>query len=97
MFSAQAQKFKFAVFTPDKEQTFVTTMKPFAELVNKESGGTCEIEVTQAGNGNAAYIDNLNEAYDVRMKEHRLTGRSLSPASADSPEASSTRSREGAR
>ena len=38
---AQVQKFKFSVFTPDKEQTFITTMKPFAEAVNKESGGTC--------------------------------------------------------
>ncbi len=46
---AQAQKFKFSVFTPDKEQTFITTMKPFAEAVNKESAGTCEIELFPNG------------------------------------------------
>jgi TRAP-type C4-dicarboxylate transport system substrate-binding protein len=46
---AQAQKFKFAVFTPDKEQTFLTTMKPFADAVNKESAGTCEIELFPNG------------------------------------------------
>ncbi len=31
--AAQATKLKFAVFTPDKEQTFVTVMKPFADAV----------------------------------------------------------------
>ena len=46
---AQAQKIKFAVFTPDKEQTFLTTMKPFAEAVNKEAGGTCEIDLFPNG------------------------------------------------
>ena len=46
---AQVQKFKFSVFTPDKEQTFITTMKPFAEAVNKESGGTCEIDLFPNG------------------------------------------------
>lgn len=46
---AQAQKLKFAVFTPDKEQTFLTTMKPFAEAVNKEAGGACEIEMFPNG------------------------------------------------
>ena len=33
--AAQPAKLKFAVFTPDKEQTFVTVMKPWAEAVNK--------------------------------------------------------------
>jgi TRAP-type transport system periplasmic protein len=46
---AQAPKFKFAVFTPDKEQTFVTVMKPFAEAVNKDAGGTCEIDLFPNG------------------------------------------------
>ena len=46
---AQTQKFKFAVFTPDKEQTFISTMKPFSEAVGKESGGTCEIELYPNG------------------------------------------------
>ncbi len=46
---AQAQKFKFSVFTPDKEQTFTSTMKPFADAVNKDSGGTCEIELYPNG------------------------------------------------
>ncbi|MFN0160142.1 MAG: TRAP transporter substrate-binding protein [Burkholderiales bacterium] len=46
---AQAQKFKFAVFTPDKEQTFITVMKPFADAVNKDAGGACEIETFPNG------------------------------------------------
>jgi TRAP-type transport system periplasmic protein len=47
--AAQAQKLKFAVFTPDREQTFVTVMKPFAEAVNKDAGGACEIELFPNG------------------------------------------------
>jgi TRAP-type C4-dicarboxylate transport system substrate-binding protein len=46
---AQAVKLKFAVFTPDKEQTFVTTMKPFAEAVNKDAAGAVEIELFPNG------------------------------------------------
>lgn len=47
--AAQAQKFKFAVFTPDKEQTFLTVMKPFADAVNKDAGGACEIDLFPNG------------------------------------------------
>ena len=47
--SAQAVKLKFAVFTPDKEQTFVTTMKPFAEAVNRDAKGAIEIELFPNG------------------------------------------------
>ena len=47
--TAQATKLKFAVFTPDKEQTFVTVMKPFAEAVNKDAAGTVEIELFPNG------------------------------------------------
>jgi TRAP-type C4-dicarboxylate transport system substrate-binding protein len=47
--AAQAQKFKFAVFTPDKEQTYISVMKPFADAVNKEAGGACEIETFPNG------------------------------------------------
>ncbi|MSQ70594.1 MAG: TRAP transporter substrate-binding protein [Betaproteobacteria bacterium] len=45
----QPVKLKFAIFTPDKEQTFLTTMKPFAEAVNKESRGAVEIELFPNG------------------------------------------------
>jgi len=46
---AQSTKLKFAIFTPDKEQTFVTTFKPFAEAVNKEAKGVIEIELYPNG------------------------------------------------
>lgn len=46
---AQAPKIKFAVFTPDKEHTFITVMKPFAEAVNKDAAGACEIEMFPNG------------------------------------------------
>ena len=46
---AQPTKLKFAVFTPDKEQTFMTVMKPWAEAVNKEAGGAIEIELYPNG------------------------------------------------
>ena len=45
----QPVKIKFAVFTPDKEQTFVTVMKPFAEAVNKDAGGSIEIDTFPNG------------------------------------------------
>ena len=45
----QPVKLKFAVFTPDKEQTFLTTMKPFAEAVNKEAKGAVEIDLFPNG------------------------------------------------
>ena len=45
----QPVKLKFAVFTPDKEQTFLTTMKPFAEAVNKEAKGSVEIDLFPNG------------------------------------------------
>ena len=39
--SASAQeKLKFAVFTPEAEMTHQVVMKPWAERVSKESGGT---------------------------------------------------------
>ncbi len=46
---AQAQKLKFAVFTPDKEQTFLGVMKPFADAVNKDAAGSVEIELFPNG------------------------------------------------
>ena len=46
---AQVPKIKFSIFTPDKEQTFLTTMKPFADAVNKDAGGTCEIDLFPNG------------------------------------------------
>ena len=46
---AQVQKLKFAVFTPDKEQTFLTVMKPFADAVNSEAAGAVEIELFPNG------------------------------------------------
>ena len=47
--AAQTTKLKFAIFTPDKEQTFLTTMKPFAEAVNKDAAGAVEIELFPNG------------------------------------------------
>ena len=38
-----------AVFTPDKEQTFLTVMKPWAEAVNKEAAGAIEIDLFPNG------------------------------------------------
>ena len=46
---AQPAKLKFAIFTPDKEQTFVTTFKPFAEAVNKEAKGVIQIDLYPNG------------------------------------------------
>ncbi|MGE5146132.1 MAG: TRAP transporter substrate-binding protein [Candidatus Eiseniibacteriota bacterium] len=46
---AEAIKLKFAVFTPDKEMTFVNIMKPFAEHVAKASKGTLEFELFPNG------------------------------------------------
>ena len=45
----QPERFKFAVFTPDKEQTFLTVMRPFAEAVKKDAAGTCEIDLFPNG------------------------------------------------
>jgi TRAP-type C4-dicarboxylate transport system substrate-binding protein len=47
--AAQPAKLKFAVFTPDKEQTFLTVMKPWAEAVNKEAAGAVEIDLFPNG------------------------------------------------
>ena len=47
--TAQPVKLKFAVFTPDKEQTFLTVMKPFAEAVNRDAVGAIEIELFPNG------------------------------------------------
>ena len=46
---AEATKLKFAVFTPDKEMTFVNIMKPFAANVAKASQGTVEFELFPNG------------------------------------------------
>lgn len=46
---AQSAKLKFAIFTPDKEQTFVTTFKPFADAVNKEAKGVIQIDLYPNG------------------------------------------------
>lgn len=42
-------KLKFSIFSPDREVTYQTVFKPFAEAVNKESGGTVEIELFPNG------------------------------------------------
>jgi TRAP-type C4-dicarboxylate transport system substrate-binding protein len=47
--AAQPVKIKFAIFTPDKEQTFLTVMKPFAEAVNRDAAGAVEIELYPNG------------------------------------------------
>ena len=48
--SASAQeKLKFAVFTPEAEMTHKVVMKPWAERVSKESGGTLDIQTFPNG------------------------------------------------
>jgi TRAP-type C4-dicarboxylate transport system substrate-binding protein len=49
--AAQAQpvKLKFAIFSPDKEATFLSVFKPFAEAVNKEAAGLVEIDLFPNG------------------------------------------------
>lgn len=51
--TAQAQpapiKLKFSIFSPDKEVTYLTVFKPFAEAVKKESNGAVEIELFPNG------------------------------------------------
>jgi TRAP-type C4-dicarboxylate transport system substrate-binding protein len=48
--SAGAQeKLKFAVFTPEAEMTYQVVMKPWAERVNKDSGGTLDIQTFPNG------------------------------------------------
>ncbi len=42
-------KLKFSIFSPDKEVTYLTVFKPFAEAVNKESNGAVEIELFPNG------------------------------------------------
>lgn len=46
---AAPTKLKFSIFSPDKEVTFQTVFKPFAEAVNKESNGAVEIELFPNG------------------------------------------------
>ena len=50
-FGVQAQpvKLKFSIFSPDKEATFISVFRPFAEAVNKEAGGAVEIELFPNG------------------------------------------------
>ncbi|MCW5773826.1 MAG: TRAP transporter substrate-binding protein [Rhodospirillaceae bacterium] len=43
------EKLKFAVFTPSTEMTHTVVMKPWAERVNKESGGTLDIQTFPNG------------------------------------------------
>ncbi|HEV2573713.1 TRAP transporter substrate-binding protein [Methylocella sp. CPCC 101449] len=45
---AQTVKLRFAIFSPDTEQTYLTVFKPFAEAVNKENAGV-EIELFPNG------------------------------------------------
>ena len=49
--TAQAQpvKLKFAIFSPDKEATFLSVFKPFAEAVNKDAAGLVEIDLFPNG------------------------------------------------
>lgn len=42
-------KLKFSIFSPDKEVTYLTVFKPFAEAVSKESNGAVEIELFPNG------------------------------------------------
>ena len=46
---AQPVKLKFAIFSPDKEATFLSVFKPFAEAVNKEAAGQVEIDLFPNG------------------------------------------------
>ncbi len=46
---AEATKLKFAIFTPDKEMTFINVMRPFAANVAKASQGTIEFELFPNG------------------------------------------------
>ncbi|MCC6006205.1 MAG: TRAP transporter substrate-binding protein [Rhodobacteraceae bacterium] len=46
---ADATTLRFAIFTPDREQTFQTVMKPFAEAVNEALPGTVRIELYPNG------------------------------------------------
>ncbi len=46
---AQPVKLKFAIFSPDKEATFLSVFKPFAENVNKEAAGLVEIDLFPNG------------------------------------------------
>jgi len=50
-FSANAEpiKLKFAIFTPDNEMTFITTFKPFADAVNRDAGGTIQVDLFPNG------------------------------------------------
>lgn len=49
--SAQAEpvKLRFAVFSPDTEQTYLSVFKPFVEAVNKDSAGTLDIQLFPNG------------------------------------------------
>ena len=42
-------KLKFSIFSPDKEITYQTVFKPFADAVNKETNGAVEIELFHNG------------------------------------------------
>ena len=42
-------KLKFSIFSPDREVTYLTVFKPFAEAVSKETNGAVEIELFPNG------------------------------------------------
>ncbi len=42
-------KLKFSIFSPDKEVTYLTVMKPFAEAVAKETNGAVQIDLFPNG------------------------------------------------
>jgi TRAP-type C4-dicarboxylate transport system substrate-binding protein len=49
--SAQAEpvKLRFAVFSPDTEQTYLSVFKPFVDAVNRDAAGTVVIELLPNG------------------------------------------------
>ena len=47
--AAEPVKLKFAIFTPDKEMTFVTTFKSFADAVNRDAQGAIQIDLYPNG------------------------------------------------
>ena len=49
MAQTQPIKLKFSIFSPDKEITYLTVFKPFADAVNKETNGAVEIELFANG------------------------------------------------
>lgn len=46
---AEPIKLRFAIFSPDSEQTYLSVFRPFAEAVNKDAAGTVVIELYPNG------------------------------------------------